>query len=126
MNRYLDLCDLTVDVNKSIGYNILVSYPCKFTDMSSVDVRLSAVMSNLIDKKIIDMDQLNILIKLKYVESFLYLEEKNCFHELMRIKPLKMTPELFNQIRAEYKKVDSENFSHEHIAVDLDALRSKF
>ena len=109
--------DLHLDSHK-LGY-ILISYPVKFSNMSIVDVRLSSVTSSLIHKNIIDMNQLNMLVKLRYLDSFLYLKTPTCFRELMAIKKLNMNAELFNQIREEYKRHYAEHYKHETIVLDL-------
>ena len=119
MNRYLDAYDLNVDLNKMLDYTIIISSPCKFTDISNINVRLSHVASSIIDKKIINMDQLKILVKLKYMDSFLYLKEHNCLDELLEIGSLNMTPEIFNQIKEEYKRVYSTTYDDNHIFLDL-------
>ncbi len=118
MNRYLDYYDLNVDLYKILD-SIIISSPCKFTNMSNINVRLSHVVSSIIDKKIINMDQLNILVKLKYIDSFLYLNEPNCLNELIEIESLKMTPKIFHQIKAEYKRIYSTKYEHNHIFLDL-------
>ena len=119
MNRYLDYYDLNVDFYKMLDYTIIISSPCKFTEMSNINVRLSHVASSIIDKKIININQLNILVKLKYIDSFLYLKEPNCLDELIEIESLKMTPDIFNQIKAEYKRIYSTRYEHNHIFLDL-------
>ncbi len=119
MNRYLDAYDLNVNLYKMLDYTIIISSPCKFTDMSNINVRLSLVASSIIDKKIITMEQLNILVKLKYMDSFLYLKEPTCFDELIEIEHLKMTYNIFNQIKAEYKRIYSTKHEHNHIFLDL-------
>ena len=65
------------------------------------------------------MDQLKILVKLKYMDSFLYLKEPNCLDELLEIGSLNMTPEIFNQIKEEYKRVYSTTYDDNHIFLDL-------
>jgi len=117
MNRSLDLYDMHEDVHNMIGYTILISYPCKFTDMSNINIRLSSVASRLIDKKIITMNQLRTLVKFKYIDTLLYLDEPNCFAELIQI--MDMTPELFTKIKDVYKQVDTEKYSDENIVLDL-------
>jgi len=117
MNRYLDLYDMHEDVHGMIGYSMLISYPCKFTDMSNVNIRLSSVASRLIDRKIITTHQLRTLVKFKYIDSFLYLEEPNCFDELITI--MGMTPELFTQIKTVYQQVETEKYPDENIALNL-------
>jgi hypothetical protein len=128
LNKYLDAYNLTKNPGIPDMPLYIISYPIKFEELSNVDVLLSTVVSNLITKNIITMKQLTILIKMKYIDAFLYLEE-SCFNDLTKksvhtdksFLTLNMTKDLFDDIVQEYKAVYNV-LHYKTMVVNLDTL----
>jgi hypothetical protein len=81
---------------------VILSRPIKFTSEKKIDERLSSTVTNLLTKKIISLKQLELLIRMNYIEPFLYLHEPTLLSVLKRIPDLNMTEDLFKRIQSEY------------------------
>ena len=56
---------------------------------------------------------------LKQIMHLFRRMKHNCLDELIEIESLKMTSEIFNQIKAEYERIYSTTYEHNHIFLDL-------
>jgi hypothetical protein len=97
INKELDPYDMTI-----LSGKVILSRPIKFTSEKKIDERLSSTVTNLLTKKIISLKQLELLIRMNYIEPFLYLHEPTLLSVLKRIPDLNMTEDLFKRIQSEY------------------------
>lgn len=95
INKELDPYDMTF-----LSGKVILSRPIKFTSEKKINERLSIIVTNLLTKKIISLKQLELLVRMNYIEPFLYLNEPTLMHVLKRLPDLNMTEELFKRIQS--------------------------